>query len=82
MSDKHTPHLDADEVEQWAEGLLPAARAMHLSTCESCLTAAERERRLFLELSTLERLAPRAGFADRVMDEVRIETPAEQRKGR
>ena len=82
MNDKHTAHLSADEVEQWAEGLLPAPRAMHLATCEACLATAERERRLFLELSNLERLAPSAGFADRVMDAVRIETPAEERKER
>ncbi|HUL50755.1 MAG TPA: hypothetical protein VLT79_12130 [Gemmatimonadales bacterium] len=82
MSDKHTAHLSAEEVEQWAEGLLPAVRAIHLSQCDACRATAERERQLFLELSHLERLAPQPGFADRVMDQVRIETPAEERKGR
>ncbi|HUK22724.1 MAG TPA: hypothetical protein VLV45_14370 [Gemmatimonadales bacterium] len=82
MSDKHTAHLTPEEVEQWAEGLLPAARAIHLSQCDTCLTAAERERQLFLELSNLEHLAPRPGFADRVIDQVHIETPAEEREQR
>ena len=70
------PHLTPDELVLWAEGLLPAARALHLSDCPNCLATAERERSFFLQLARLERLAPSEGFADRVMSKVRIPTPS------
>lgn len=69
-----TIHLNPDEIEHWAVGLLPAARALHLTDCADCLVAAERERKLYRELAQLERFAPSAGFADRVMAGVRIPT--------
>jgi hypothetical protein len=65
-------HLNSDEIELWALGLLPAARALHLAECAACLTAAERERKLFRELAQLERFAPSAGFVDRVIARVQI----------
>jgi len=68
-------HLSADENELWAEGLLPAARAIHLAQCATCLATAERERSFFLKLAQLERLAPAADFADKVMGEVKIAVP-------
>jgi hypothetical protein len=71
MSD---PHLTPDEIELWAEGLLPAARALHLAACSECLTTAERERTLFVQLARLERFAPGEDFADRVIAQVRIPT--------
>lgn len=71
-----TPHLTPDEIELWAQGLLPAARVMHLPDCPTCLTTAERERKLFIELAQLPRLAPTEGFADRVIARVRIPTPS------
>ena len=76
MTEPLAQHLNPEEVEQWAEGLLPAARAMHLSDCAACLTVAERERRFFLRFAELERLAPSDGFAERVMAEVKIPTPS------
>jgi hypothetical protein len=76
MNTMHAAHLTPDEVVLWAEGLLPAARALHLSDCPDCLATAERERALFLQLARLERPAPSAGFADRVMGKVRIPTPS------
>jgi hypothetical protein len=69
-----TPHLTAAELEQWAEGLLPAGRAMHLTTCTLCHDEAERERMLYRALARLPRLAPHPEFADRVMRQVRIPT--------
>jgi hypothetical protein len=69
-----TPHLTADEIELWAQGLLPAARVMHLADCADCLAAGERERRLVVGIARLPRLAPADGFADRVMARVRIPT--------
>ena len=76
MSEIMGQHLSPEEIEQWAEGLLPAARAIHLSDCASCLAVAERERRFFLRFAELERLAPSEGFVERVMAEVKIPTPS------
>lgn len=72
----HAPHLTPDEIVLWAEGLLPAARALHLSDCPDCLATAERERVFFLQLARLEQLAPSPGFAERVMGQVKIPTPS------
>lgn len=69
-------HLTADEIELWAQGLLPAARALHLADCSLCRTEAERERKVILELVQLPKFAPNPGFADRVMAQVRIPTPS------
>ncbi|HWC74428.1 MAG TPA: hypothetical protein VG454_10875 [Gemmatimonadales bacterium] len=69
-------HLTTDEIELWAQGLLPAARAMHLADCSLCRVEAERERKVILELVQLPKFAPQPGFADRVMAKVRIPTPS------
>ena len=69
-------HLTTDEIELWAQGLLPAARAMHLADCSLCRTEAEHERKVILELVQLPKFAPTAGFADRVMAKVRVATPS------
>ena len=74
MSEHMAQHLTPDEIELWALGLLPAARALHLAECAACLTTAERERKLFRELVQLERFAPSAGFVEKVMAGVRIAT--------
>jgi len=76
MSDTDLQHLTLDEVELWAQGLLPAARALHLSQCPACLATAERERKLFVELAQLQRFSPEFGFVERVMAKVRIPTPS------
>jgi hypothetical protein len=69
-------HLTTDEIELWAQGLLPASRAMHLADCSLCRVEADRERKVILELVQLPRFAPVAGFADRVMSQVRVPTPS------
>jgi hypothetical protein len=70
------PHLTPDEVDLWAQGLLGAARTMHLADCPACLDTAERERKLLRELAQLPRFGPEFGFAERVMARVRIPTPS------
>ena len=72
MTTPQAQHLVIEEIEQWAEGLLPAARALHLSECPACAAKAERERRLFLALARLERPAPSDGFAERVISRIHI----------
>ena len=74
MNEQFDQHLNPDEIEQSAIGLLPAARALHLAQCAACLTTAERERKLFHELAQLERFAPSSSFVERVMARVRIAT--------
>ena len=73
-------HLTTDEIELWAQGLLPAARAMHLADCSLCRVEADRERKVILELVQLPRFAPSAGFADRVMGQVKVPTPSDSWK--
>jgi len=77
-----TLHLTTDEIELWAQGLLPAARAIHLADCSLCRVEAERERKVILELVQLPKFAPSAGFAQRVMAQVRIPTPSGDWEGR
>src|SRR6266567_593863 len=76
MTDSLLQHLTPDEVELWAQGLLPAARDTHLAQCAECRTIAERERRLIRELSQLTRFTPEFGFVERVMAKVKTPTPS------
>jgi len=69
-------HLTTDEIELWAQGLLGAQRAFHLSDCSLCRDIADRERKVILELVQLPRFAPSAGFADRVMAKVKVRAPS------
>lgn len=82
MSEHLEQHLNPDEIELWALGLLPAARALHLAQCTPCLTSAEAERKLYRELVQLECFTPSEGFAERVMAGVRIKAAVEGGGGR
>jgi hypothetical protein len=76
MSDLQIQHLTRDEIELWAQGLLPAARDLHVAQCGACRAVAERERKLLRELAQLTRFAPEFGFVERVMAKVKIPTPS------
>ena len=76
MSAPVLPHLTPDEIELWAQGLLPAVRDIHIAQCAECRTTAERERKLFRELAQLPRFGPEFGFVERVMAKVKIPTPS------
>jgi hypothetical protein len=82
MSEPPHQHLNPDEVELWALGLLPAARALHLAECAACLATGERERKLFRALVQLERFAPSAEFAEKVIARVQILTAKTVNDGR
>ncbi len=69
-------HLTTDEIELWAQGILGAARALHLADCSLCRETADRERKIILALVQLPSFAPAPGFADRVMARVRVPTPS------
>ena len=76
MTDLRLQHLTPDETELWAQGLLPAARELHLASCGECRVAGDRERKLFRGLAQLPRFAPEFGFVERIMARVRIPTPS------
>jgi hypothetical protein len=76
MTNEYQQHLTTEEIELWAVGLLGAARALHLADCSLCREEAEHERQVVLKLARLTMFAPSAGFADRIMAQVRIPTPS------
>ena len=55
-------HLNTDEIELWAQGLLPAARAMHLADCSLCRVEAERERKVISSWSSFRSLRRALGL--------------------
>src|SRR5207247_2529046 len=65
MTDSLLQHLTPDEVELWAQGLLPATRDAHLAQCAERRTIAELERELIRELSQLTRFRPAFAFGER-----------------
>ena len=69
-------HLTSEEIELWAQGLLGAARTMHLADCSLCRAEADQERKVILELAQLPHFAPAADFPDRVMAQVKVPTPS------
>ena len=76
MSKPLGQHLNPDEIELWAQGVLPAARDLHVAACAQCRATAEQERKLIRELALLTRFAPEFGFVERVMAKVKIPTPS------
>ncbi len=76
MTDSLLQHLTPEEIELWAQGLLPATRDAHLAQCAECRAIAERERKLIRELAQLTRFAPEFGFVERVMAKVNVPTPS------
>src|SRR5437764_13489014 len=68
-------HLTPDEIELWAQGLLPAARDAHVARCDECRAVAGRERKLFRELAKLTRFTPELGFVERVIAKLRALKP-------
>jgi len=83
MTEPLLQHLTPDELELWAQGLLPAARDIHLAQCAECRALGARERKLFRELAQLPRFAPEFGFVERVMAKVKVPTPTvEDGRGR
>lgn len=76
MTEPVTQHLTPEEIELWAQGLLPAVREPHLAACAECRQTAERERALFRDLAGLPRFGPEFGFVERVMAKVKIPTPS------
>lgn len=78
-----TRHVDGDRLQDFAEGSLPVRQAArvrsHLETCPTCAAQAASWHTTFAHLRALERLGPAAGFADRVMAQVRVPAPVPER---
>lgn len=72
-------HPPPERLESFAEEVLDGdERAFvdaHLTVCERCSTEVEELRSLFAALQTLPELTPSIGFADRVMERVRVKRP-------
>lgn len=64
-------HVAAEVLQDFLDGDLAARRAerieRHLAACVTCTAEADRWIALMQRLSTLDRFAPSAGFADRVL---------------
>lgn len=69
-------HLEADVLQDFAEGVLTARQAArartHLEGCAACAAEARSWSTVMARLSELERLAPAEGFAERVMTRLRV----------
>ncbi|TVP44691.1 MAG: hypothetical protein EA350_11005 [Gemmatimonadales bacterium] len=76
-----TRHLTPGGIQDYLEGALAArirARVdAHLAMCPGCSGEVAGWRVLFRDIEALPRISPAAGFADRVMDRVRVEAVAE-----
>jgi hypothetical protein len=66
------PHLTAEDLDLWVDGILPAAREAHLRDCPECQVLADQERVLVLRLQQVPLFNPAPGFSERVMDRVNI----------
>lgn len=75
--DSETMHLTPESVERIGMGGEPGAdEARHLRSCTRCRHEVAELGTLQVRLAALVRLAPPAGFADRVMARVQLPTPA------
>lgn len=71
-----TYHPSADRLEAFVEGTLQNADRVvlesHLLSCPACQTQVEEWRGLFAALASLPQFDPTVGFANRVMEQVRV----------
>lgn len=71
-----TQHPSADRLEAFVEGTLQAGDRVvlesHLLSCPACQTQVEEWRGLFSALASLPQFEPSLGFANRVMEQVRV----------
>jgi anti-sigma factor RsiW len=76
-------HPMPDRLEAYVEGSLDGADAAvlesHLASCARCESEVVEIRSLFDALAALPELAPSAGFAERVMKDVRVRQPVLER---
>lgn len=78
MSDKlNHPSEDRLEayIEETLDGAARSALESHLATCARCQTEVVELRSLFEALASVPQVSPSVGFADRVMQDVRVRRP-------
>jgi anti-sigma factor RsiW len=71
-------HLSPAAIERLIDGLSPTddpSTQAHLEACAACRGEVEAGQRLVAALEGMPDFAPRAGFADRVMQEVHVFEP-------
>jgi hypothetical protein len=71
-------HLLPDEIDQLLDGEIgfeTAPLKAHIRSCDRCRAELDDARGLVRELGRVPHLAPRAGFADRVMSRVQVFVP-------
>lgn len=71
-----TPHLTTDDLDAFHSGSLDSACRLHIETCDRCRDLVLADRELIAAFERLPQLEPSAGFADRVMAQVVVATPA------
>ncbi len=71
-------HLTAEDLDAFHSASLSVEMREHLDECEECRTMAELDRMVLNGLAALPSLAPRDGFADRVMAGAWQAPPARQ----
>ncbi|MDH5315031.1 MAG: hypothetical protein OEW44_01015 [Gemmatimonadota bacterium] len=67
MSSPHLMHLTPDDLDALLLGTEQERVHVHLETCAECRALVVADRNVVVALESLPSLAPRAGFADRVM---------------
>jgi hypothetical protein len=67
MSTPHPTHLTPDDLDALLLGTEQEGVHFHLETCAECRALVVADRNVVVALESLPALAPRAGFADRVM---------------
>lgn len=77
MAHPFLQHLTDDDFDDLLLGTEPRSVRVHSETCPACHETARLDQEVVAGLRRLPRLAPRAGFAERVMAGVRLgSTPA------
>jgi hypothetical protein len=68
----NSPHLTADELDEFLAEKSPASITSHVATCAACTALVARDRLLLAALAALPRFPVAAEFSDRVMARVAV----------
>ena len=71
-----TNHFTADDLDSFHTEALSSEMQLHLETCDDCRHLVVLDRQVLAMMNRLPSLGPRDGFADRVMAQVTIGSPA------
>jgi hypothetical protein len=68
----NSPHLTADELDDFLADKSPQSITSHVATCPACASMVARDRKLLAMLAALPPLPVPAEFSDRVMAQVSV----------